>query len=291
MRDRGGGGAVQATQLVGKTVVVTGASDGIGAAAAHKLALRGARVVIVGRSALKTARVASAIGAQGFVADYARLDEVRRVAAEIRASVDRIDVLVNNAGGAFNPRRATPDGYEPNFQVNHLAPFLLTTLLREVLAATPGTSRVINTASAVHLAAPVRADVPQQLPTGRNLPMRHYAWSKMMNIRFAVALNEKWSRDHIVAGAVHPGIVATSFGRDSVVIRTAFRTPIRRLVSIDPATGAGPLVALAADLPAEELAGRYFHRYRPGFAMRSDALDRRLADELWHASEGLVGNV
>ena len=246
--------------------------------------------MIVGRSPEKTARVAAGIGARGLVADYTCLDDVRRVAADILRSVDRIDVLLNNAGGAFDPRHTTPDGYEPNFQVNHLAPFLLTMLLREPLRRAPATSRVINTSSLVHLIASKRFGQLGRIPKPPHVPLRSYASSKMMNILSAVALTDRWSQEGVVAAAVHPGIVATNFGRESVIIRAAYETPVRHLVSINAEQGAAPLIALAADKPVGEVAGQYFHRYRPGFALRPYAVDHERADRLWQESCRLIGH-
>jgi NAD(P)-dependent dehydrogenase (short-subunit alcohol dehydrogenase family) len=110
-----------------KTIVITGASDGIGAAGARQLHQDGHRVVFVGRSPAKTQAIAGELGAECFLADFTRLDDVRTLAAALDRACPRIDVLVNNAGGIFGDRAKTADGFEKTFQVNHLAPFLLTT--------------------------------------------------------------------------------------------------------------------------------------------------------------------
>ncbi|MET0422262.1 MAG: SDR family NAD(P)-dependent oxidoreductase, partial [Actinoplanes sp.] len=122
-----------------KTIVITGASDGIGAAAARQLHADGHRVVVVGRSAQKTEAVARGLGADHFIADFTRLEEVRKLAASLDAAYPRIDVLANNAGGVFGERAKTPDGFEKTFQINHLAPYLLTTLLSDKLLASRAT--------------------------------------------------------------------------------------------------------------------------------------------------------
>src|SRR3954467_4304048 len=121
--------------MTGRTVLVTGASDGIGAETARALAAKGATVHVTGRSTDKLRPIAEAVGTQPLVADFSRLDDVRRLAAQLAKRVEKVDVLMNNAGGTFPPRKLTHDGHEPNFQVNHLAPFLLTNLLRAKLAA------------------------------------------------------------------------------------------------------------------------------------------------------------
>ena len=128
-----------------RTIVITGASDGIGASAARTFARQGERVVVVGRSAEKTEAVANEIGADFFVSDFADLAQVRTLAAQLKEKYPRIDVLANNAGGIMGPRELTVDGHEKTFQVNHLAPFLLTTELIDVLTASQAT--VINTSS------------------------------------------------------------------------------------------------------------------------------------------------
>ena len=132
--------------MAGRTVLVTGASDGIGAETAKVLAAKGATVHVTGRSADKLRPIAEAVGTEPLVADFARLDDVRRLAAEVGERVGSLDVLLNNAGGTFVPKHPTPDGHEPNFQVNHLSPFLLTNLLRPQLAAA-GAALVVNTSS------------------------------------------------------------------------------------------------------------------------------------------------
>ena len=128
---------------------MTGASDGIGATAARRLARGGAHVVVVGRSPEKTAAVAGELGAPSFVADFARLDDVRRLATALRDRYPRVDVLANNAGASFAGRpQLTADGVERTFQVDHLAPYLLTRLLEEPLRAARG--RVVTTSSFSH---------------------------------------------------------------------------------------------------------------------------------------------
>ncbi|GHH00833.1 SDR family NAD(P)-dependent oxidoreductase [Comamonas sp. JC664] len=128
-----------------QTIVITGASDGIGAAAARELCAQGHKVVVVGRSPAKTREVATALGADFFVADFARFSEVRELADALRTAYPRIDVLANNAGGVFSQRALTEDGHELTFQVNHLSPFLLTLSLLDTLTASK--ARVVQTSS------------------------------------------------------------------------------------------------------------------------------------------------
>jgi NAD(P)-dependent dehydrogenase (short-subunit alcohol dehydrogenase family) len=152
--------------MAGRTVLVTGASDGIGAETARVLASKGATVLVTGRSAEKLRPVAEAVGTDPLIADFSRLDDVRRLADQLNERVDKIDVLMNNAGGTFAPSKKTHDGHEPNFQINHLAPFLLTQLLRPKLA-TAGSSLVVNTSSIGNLMGKIVLHPRDQPALGR----------------------------------------------------------------------------------------------------------------------------
>ncbi|AHH18472.1 putative oxidoreductase, SDR family [Nocardia nova SH22a] len=269
-----------------RTIVITGASDGIGAVAARALAGPDVDLVVVGRSARKLAAVAADTGATAFAADFAVLDDVRGLAEQIRAHVGSIDVLLNNAGGLFDPRSRTVDGHEPNFQINHLAPFLLTNLLRARLAA--GGALVVNTASVGNLFG--RVDV-SDLDYERRYAfgMRAYGSSKLMNIMFTRGIAQRWAGEGVVSAAVHPGPVASSFGRDSRVVGLLYRTPLRHVGTISPERGAEPLIELAGRGADPDINGVYFHRHRARGPESPQARDRRVVDELWCASADLAG--
>jgi NAD(P)-dependent dehydrogenase (short-subunit alcohol dehydrogenase family) len=273
--------------MAGRTVLVTGASDGIGAEAARVLASRGATVHVTGRSESKLRPIADAVGTEPLVADFSRLEEVRRLADQLRERVDRLDVLMNNAGGTFSPAKRTPDGHEPNFQINHLAPFLLTNLLRGELAAA-GSSLVVNTSSAANLMGKIVLD---DLDYGhrRAREFAAYGTGKLMNILFTRGIAQRWSEDGVVSVAVHPGPVGTSFGRDSRVVGLLYRTPLKRLATISVADGAAPLVALAERGPDPELNGRYFSRFQADGRENRQAHDQSLIAGLWERSASLVG--
>ncbi|MEQ1735284.1 MAG: SDR family NAD(P)-dependent oxidoreductase, partial [Rhodoglobus sp.] len=136
--------------------IVTGASSGIGANAAERLAEAGWDVAVVGRNPERTRAVASRIGGTAYLADYDRLDEVRELAASLMQRFDRIDLLANNAGGLVTKRSVTPDGHEATFQHNHLAPFLLTSLLLPTLEASG--ARVVGTASVANTFTGIQLD-------------------------------------------------------------------------------------------------------------------------------------
>ena len=273
--------------MAGKTVLVTGASDGIGAESARVLAGRGATVLVTGRSADKLRPVAEAVGTEPLVADFSRLDDVRRLAAQVGERVERLDVLMNNAGGTFSPSKRTHDGHEPNFQVNHLAPYLLTHLLRPQLAAA-GSSLVVNTSSIGNLAGKIVLD-DLDYEHRRAIEFLAYGTGKLMNILFTRGLAQRWADDGVVSVAVHPGPVGSSFGRDSWFVGLVYRTPLKRFATISVADGAAPLIALAERGPDPEVNGRYFSRFNPDGRENKQAGDQSLIDGLWERSATLVG--
>jgi len=270
-----------------RTVLVTGASDGIGAEAAKVLAADGATVLVTGRSADKLRPVAEAVGTEPLVADFSRLDDVRRLADQVGERVGTLDVLMNNAGGTFAPSRRTHDGHEPNFQVNHLSPFLLTHLLRPKLAAA-GRSLVVNTSSIGNLMGRIVLD-DLDYEHRRALEFRAYGTGKLMNICFTRGIAQRWSDDGVVSVAVHPGPVGSSFGRDSWFVGLVYRSPLKRFATISVPEGAAPLVALARRGPDPAVNGRYFSRFDADGRENRQAHDQSVIDGLWERSAALVG--
>ena len=268
-----------------RTIVITGASDGIGAAAARALAARGDQVVVVGRSPQKTAAVAAEVGAESFVADFARLDEVRELAAALLARYPRIDVLANNAGGIMGDRTETLDGHEKTFQVNHLGPFLLTTLLIDRLVASR--ARVITTSSVAnryfgHL------ELDDLEARASYKPNKAYGDAKLANILFTRELHRRYSPAGISAAAFHPGGVATNFAAESTSPMRIVYTSVLRRVLISPEKGADTLVWLATTEPgAPWVSGEYYEKRRIAKA-NAQAADAGLARELWERSAAMV---
>jgi NAD(P)-dependent dehydrogenase (short-subunit alcohol dehydrogenase family) len=259
-----------------RTIVITGASDGIGAAAARKLHQDGHEVVVVGRSPEKTEAVARGIGARPFVADFTRLDDVRRLAADLDRACPRIDVLANNAGGIFGDRAKTVDGFETTFQVNHLAPFLLTRLLLDKLIASR--AAIIQTSSSAAWLG--RLDLAD-LDLDKNFSaMRAYCASKLENVLFTRELHRRYHARGISAAAFHPGVIASNFAADSdSFIRIL--TQWGRMFLRSPAQGADQLVWLAESAPGEGWTSGTFYAKRKVFSRRhsqahDDALARRL---------------
>ncbi|MEP7088894.1 MAG: SDR family NAD(P)-dependent oxidoreductase [Nocardioidaceae bacterium] len=273
--------------MAGRTVLVTGASDGIGAETAKVLAARGATVHVTGRSADKLRPVAEAVGTEALVADFSRLDDVRRLAEQVGERVDRLDLLMNNAGGTFSVSKRTHDGHEPNFQVNHLAPFLLTNLLRPRLAAA-GRSLVVNTSSIGNLAGRIVLD-DLDYEHRRAIEFLAYGTGKLMNIVFTRGIARRWSEDGVVSVAVHPGPVGSSFGRDSWLVGLLYRSPLKGLATISVPDGAAPLIALAERGPDPAIDGRYFSRFKVDGRENKQAHDPAVIEGLWERSETLVG--
>jgi NAD(P)-dependent dehydrogenase (short-subunit alcohol dehydrogenase family) len=268
----------------GKTIVVTGASSGIGAAAARQLHGQGAVVVPVGRSASKTAAVARELGLEPLTADYASLGDVRRLAAELLDRCPRIDVLANNAGGLWTRRILTADGNEQTFQVNALAPYLLTRLLTERLQESGG--RVINTSTMmVHKNAGL--DLEDLDSVHGYKAHKVYNGSKLA----AALLTREFARRHPELGVAdfHPGIIASEFARDMKLQRALMKTPLsgplRRLLNT-PEQGAETLVYLSGT--TDELRGNYYVKGQRGDESPK-VRDRTAASRLWEISSRRVG--
>ena len=268
----------------GKTVVITGASSGIGAAAAVELAKRGATVVPVGRDPKRTASVAERIGAEPVHADFASLEEVRHLAERLLERHERIDVLVNNAGLVSGRRTLTVDGRETTFAVNHLAPFLLTNLLLERLRAS-APARVVTTSSDAHRSGHIDLD---DLDGERKWSAwSAYSNSKLANVLFTRALARRLEGSAVTANCLHPGVIRTRLGRGTPLpVRVGWR--VAGVFFKRPATGAETIVHLAADPEGGEISGAYFVDSREA-GPSAEAQDDDLAEQLWEKSERLVG--
>ncbi|WP_373355495.1 SDR family NAD(P)-dependent oxidoreductase [Pseudoroseicyclus sp. CXY001] len=268
-----------------RTIILTGASDGIGAAAARQLAAAGHRLVLVGRSPEKTARVAAELGAPYHLADYARLIDVRRLADEL-AAYGPIDVLANNAGGIFNGGETTEDGFDKTIQVNHLAPFLLTSLLLPGLIEN-GAS-VIQTASAYAKSAP-RLDLDSFAKPEGTSATRSYATSKMANVLFTRELHRRYHEEGLNAVAFHPGVLATNFASStSSFFRFMASSRLVRLFLSAPEDGGARLAALVEGRAGADWPPGAFLSGTKEWTVRGDD-DPALARALWERSEALLG--
>jgi NAD(P)-dependent dehydrogenase (short-subunit alcohol dehydrogenase family) len=268
-----------------KVVIITGASDGIGAAAARLLKAQGAKVVIVGRSSQKTKAVASELNAPYYVADFTRLDDVRTLAAQLKKDFPRIDVLANNAGGVMGERTLTVDGYEMTIQVNHLAPFLLTNLLLDTLIASKAT--VIATSSLAHTGAG-KLDLDDiNLEHGYSR-MSAYGKAKLMNILFTKELHKRYHERGIAASAFHPGVVRTSFSSEFGGGWSFAYTSFIKHFLLSPAKGADTLVWLATSEPGKDWQPGEYYQKRKIKQPSKQAQDVKLAHDLWELSAKLT---
>jgi NAD(P)-dependent dehydrogenase (short-subunit alcohol dehydrogenase family) len=275
--------------MKGKVCVVTGATSGIGKAAATALARLGATVVLVGRDRGRTEAAAADIRPESAspplveIADLASLEQVRGLAERL-AGLERIDVLINNAGLVLSARRITPDGFEYVFELNHLAPFLLTNLLRPKLTAS-APARVVTVTSDAHSAARLDLSDPN-LEHGWD-SWRSYANSKLANILFTRELARRLDGTGVTANCTHPGVVRTGFGREAKPLLRLGIT-IARPFMLTPERGADTIVYLASSPDVADQAGGYYvkrQRREPSAAARDDAAARKL----WEISEQMTG--
>ncbi len=267
-----------------RTIVITGASDGIGAAAARTLTQTGDRVVVVGRSQEKTRAIAKELNADYFVSDFAELDQVRTLATQLKSDYPRIDVLANNAGGIMGKHQLTVDGNEATFQINHLAPFLLTTELMDVLTAS--NAKVINTASAANGFGKMDLfDLKAEHSYSTN---RAYGTAKLANILFTSELHRRFGGQGITTAAFHPGVVRTNFAAESTSpMRHAYKTLLNRFM-LTPDQGADTLLWLINGTPGTDWISGAYYAKRALAKANAQAYDAELALGLWEASEALV---
>jgi len=273
-----------------RTVIVTGASSGIGAVAAEQLAAGGDEVAVVGRNPERTRSVAERIGATPFLADFERLDDVRALAEALLDRYDTIDVLANNAGGLYHEHALTVDGHERTIQANHLAPFLLTSLLRPRLiesAADGRDVRVVSTASLANRFGDLRVDDLDWEKRPWRAGWRAYGTAKLATILFAAELAEQLTGTGVTAYSFHPGTIATNFGSQSPLVRFGHLVT-RSTFGIPVAEGAAPLVRLAGPAAVGAPSGTYFDRLRANGRTNPQARNAQLGRDLWAASESLV---
>ena len=273
-----------------KTVVMTGATSGIGEVAALRLASMGARLIIVardrarGRATLaKLEAAAPGLGHTVHYADLSQLAEVKRLGAEIAAAEPRIDVLVNNAGAIFASRAVTADGLERTFALNHMSYFVLTQALTERLVAS-APARIVNTASNAHRKG--RLDFADLQLAKSYSPSVAYGTSKLANILFTRELARRLASQRVTANSFSPGFVATRFGNQAGGL-VALYLRIAKLFAGTQEQGAETLVWLASAPEAAASSGDYFYRGQRG-TLTTDAQDDALATRLWDVSEEIA---
>ena len=285
------GGWVKIPRMESKTCLITGGSDGIGYAAARKLARMGASVLIVGRNRPKTEAAADRIIAETgnssvsfLLADLSSQAEVRALAEQVKARTPRLDVLLNNAGAIFLSGRTSVDGIEMTFALNHLGYFLLTTLLLDLLKES-APARIINVSSSSHYSAGnFRLE---DLPNPAEKPgYRAYGRSKLCNVLFTYELARRIRGSGVTVNALHPGLVRTGIARNNGLLGRVINFFIG-VRGIDVDKGAETPVYLAASPEVESVTGEFFIDCR-AVASSDLSYDESLASELWTLSERLT---
>jgi NAD(P)-dependent dehydrogenase (short-subunit alcohol dehydrogenase family) len=284
-----------ADSMRNRVCLVTGATNGIGYETALGLARRGARVAIVGRDPEKTQASAERIRAavpgavvDPHVADLSAQAEIRRLAASLRATYPRLDVLVNNAGAIFDRRELTVDGIERTWALDHLGYVLLTLELLDTLkasAAAGAKPRIVNVASAAHYRGHI--DFSDIEGARRYGAMRAYAQAKLGNVLFTYALARRVKADGITVNALHPGVVKTGFAKNTGGAFGAVWSLMRPFL-IRPDKGAATSLHVATAPELDGVTGRYFSHYRPK-ASSAESRDESVQERVWALSLAQVG--
>lgn len=278
-------------RMAGRTVLVTGATGGIGRATALGLATMGAHLAITGRDrgrtedAAREIRAASGRRVDVFIADLSSQAEVRRLADELLQRLYRIDVLVNNVGGYWNSRHVTADGLEHTFALNHLAPFLLTNLLLDRLKQS-APARVVTVSS--HAQAMGRIDFDDLQDERAYSGARAYNQSKLANLLFTYELARRVQATAVTANALHPGVVRTAFGAEDPAGVQRLFVPLMWPFMKTPAQGAATSIHLASAPGLQEVTGRFFANRKPKRSSQR-SYDEAAAARLWAMSAELVG--
>ena len=276
--------------LTGKIALVTGATAGIGLITAEALARMGATVVIVSRSEEKCGNVVAQIQAntgntrvEYIAGDLSAMTQVSAVAAEFLRRYDRLHILVNNAGAFINDRQVSADGYEMTFALNHLNYFYLTQLLQDTLIAS-APARIVNVSSDAHRGGKINFDdlMSEKSYSGFGV----YSMTKLANVLFTNELAQRLEGSGVTANSLHPGFVATNFGKNNGGIVGLFM-PVVQIFAINPEKGAETSIHLAASPDVEGVTGKYFTKKMPVQPAKA-ALDVAVQRRLWEVSETLI---
>ena len=278
--------------MTGKTVLITGGTGGIGKATAVGLASMGARVGITGRDRTRAERAATDIKAESgnpavdvFVADLSSQGEIRRMADEVLSAYPRLDVLVNNVGGFWAHRHVTSDGLEHTFALNHLAPFLLTSLLLERLI-TSAPARVVTVASGAQSMGKI--DFGDLMGERDYSGQRAYNQSKLANVMFTYELARRLEASRVTATALHPGMTNTAFSAEDPARAMAPVVFVARPFMRSAKKGAETVVYLASSSAVEGVTGSYYAN-RKAKKSNQSSYDREVTGRLWQVSANLVG--
>ncbi|MDN5863651.1 MAG: SDR family oxidoreductase [Gammaproteobacteria bacterium] len=277
--------------MTGKTVLITGATSGIGLEAAVMLAGAGARLIIVGRNVAKTGIVLAEVAQRSeskhinsMLCDFASQAAIHRLADQFIARHQRLDILINNAGTVNAHRRLTEDGVETTFAVNHLGYFLLTNLLLDRIKAS-APARIVNVASQAHYQGTLDLNDPG-FEHGYRI-MHAYRRSKLANVLFTRELARRLEGSDVTVNAVHPGVVATHIWDGAPRWTQPIFAVTKKFFMISPEAGAKTIVYLAASPEVEGKSGLYFENNQPKEPSRL-ARDEALGETLWIESERLT---
>jgi len=278
--------------MSGKTVLITGGTGGIGRAAAIGLSSMGARVGITGRDRARAEAAAAAIARESgnpaidiFVADMSSQADVRRLAGEVLAAYGRLDVLLNNVGGFWAHRHVTADGLEHTFALNHLAPFLLTSLLLDRLIAS-APARIVTVSSGAQSMGKI--DFDDLMGERKYSGQQAYNQSKLANVMFTYELARRLEGSGVTATVLHPGVTSTGFGAEDMARGWGPLIALMRPFMKSPERGAETPIYLASSPEAEGVSGRYFAN-RKAKKSHASSYDTATTGRLWDASEDLVG--
>ena len=283
------------TDLSGKVAVVTGGNSGIGKEAAVEIARQGAHVVIAARNPTKAAAAVTEVETRGnargrvetMPIDLASFASVRAFADAFTAKHDRLDILLNNAGGVLRKRIVTGDGHEMQFQVNHLSHFLLTNLLHDVLVRS-APARVVNVSSYAHTTVRHGLDFDDlEFERRRYHGFAVYSATKLMNVLFTLELARRENPDVITANAVHPGFVASNFAKEGDTGFFGLLMPLARPFALSPAKGALTSIYVSTSSDVDGLTGLYFVKGK-AVSPSPPALDAAAAARLWDVSAKLT---
>ena len=278
------------TNMNGKVCLVTGSTDGIGKVSARVLAELGAKVIIVGRnpekSAIVLAELRSISGNENIdllMADLAVMQEVRDLAEQVISRYDRIDVLLNNAGGYFTKHEITSDGLEMTFALNHMSYFLLTNKLMELLKYS-APARIVNVSSDAHYGVDMEFE-------NLNGEQEYKAWkayqkSKLANVLFTYELLKKVP-GNITVNCLHPGFVATNFGHNNGGFFGPVLKIAQRISAIDPEEGAKTSIFLCSAPEVKGVSGKYFYKCQPKISSR-ESRNMDTGKRLWQISSDIA---
>jgi NAD(P)-dependent dehydrogenase (short-subunit alcohol dehydrogenase family) len=279
--------------LQGKTILITGGTNGIGKASALSLAKMGAQVVIVGRNAEKTQATVAELKTQSgnaqidfLLGDLSLMSEIRRVAEEYKQRYGHLHVLLNNAGGVYAERQETREGLEMTFALNHISYFLLTHLLLDHIRAS-APARIINVSSGAHVMGSLDFNDLQNKHNYSLGGFRAYGQSKLMNVLFSYALARRLEGSGVTVNALHPGTVATGFGKNNGGVMGLLTGIIMRF-GLSPERGAETSIYLASSAEVEGITGKYFDNRK---AVQSSPIsyDTAVQEQLWQVSEQITG--